>query len=175
MGSKSKFFREYIISSLAVSMLIVLWVFSTDAFSYGLRTTFKVVGSIVIYAFVICLVQIVIRLLLDNRPIISILAEYAVVVLLFSAFGIKFNWYFKGKEWFVFIYTIPVCFFSGRCDYTVNYSMSEAYLKKISAPMKGFYLFKESAHSPIFEEPEKVLQIIQNDVLKGRNDLSETY
>lgn len=53
--------------------------------------------------------------------------------------------------------------------------MSEAYLKKISAPVKGFYLFKESAHAPIFEEPEKVLQIIQNDVLKGRNDLADTY
>lgn len=70
---------------------------------------------------------------------------------------------------------IPVYFFSGIYDYTVNYSMSEAYLKKISAPVKGFYLFKESAHAPIFEEPEKVLQIIQNDVLKGRNDLADTY
>lgn len=70
---------------------------------------------------------------------------------------------------------IPVYFFSGVYDYTVNYSMSEAYLKKISAPVKGFYLFKESAHAPIFEEPEKVLQIIQNDVLKGRNDLADTY
>ncbi|AGK99542.1 alpha/beta fold hydrolase [Clostridium pasteurianum] len=70
---------------------------------------------------------------------------------------------------------IPVYFFSGIYDYTVNYSMSEAYLKKISAPVKGFYLFKESAHTPIFEEPEKVLQIIQNDVLKCRNDLADAY
>ncbi|MBU3093368.1 alpha/beta hydrolase [Clostridium sp. CF011] len=70
---------------------------------------------------------------------------------------------------------IPVYFFSGIYDYTVNYSMSEAYLKKLGAPAKGFYLFKESAHSPIFEESEKVLQIIQQDVLKGRNDLADTY
>ena len=70
---------------------------------------------------------------------------------------------------------IPVYFFSGIYDYTVDYSMSEAYLKKNGAPAKGFYLFKESAHSPIFEEPKKVLQIIQQDVLKGRNDLADTY
>ena len=70
---------------------------------------------------------------------------------------------------------IPIYFFSGIYDYTVNYSMSEAYLKKLGAPAKGFYLFKESAHSPIFEEYEKVLQIIQQDVLKGRNDLADTY
>lgn len=54
---------------------------------------------------------------------------------------------------------IPVYFFSGIYDYTVNHSMAEDYLKKIDAPVKGFYLFKESAHSPIFEEPKKVIQI----------------
>jgi pimeloyl-ACP methyl ester carboxylesterase len=70
---------------------------------------------------------------------------------------------------------IPIYFFSGIYDYTVNYSMSEAYLKKLSAPVKGFYLFKESAHSPIFEEPEKVVQIIRDDVLKCKNDLADTY
>ena len=70
---------------------------------------------------------------------------------------------------------IPVYFFSGIYDYTVNYSMSEAYLKKLSTPVKGFYFFKESAHSPMFEEPKKVVQIIQEDVLKGKNDLADTY
>lgn len=53
--------------------------------------------------------------------------------------------------------------------------MSEAYLKKLRAPLKGFYLFKESAHSPIFEEPEKVGQIIREDVLKGKNGLADTH
>ncbi|NMM63055.1 alpha/beta hydrolase [Clostridium sp. P21] len=59
---------------------------------------------------------------------------------------------------------VPVYFFSGIYDYTVSYSMSEAYLKKLQAPVKGFYLFNESAHSPMFEEPEKVIQIIQEDI-----------
>ena len=70
---------------------------------------------------------------------------------------------------------IPAYFFSGIHDYTVNYSMSEAYLKELDAPEKGFYLFQESAHSPIFEEPERVLQIMQQDVLRGRHDLVGPY
>lgn len=70
---------------------------------------------------------------------------------------------------------IPLYFFSGAYDYTVNYSMSEAYLKKIDAPVKGFYLFKESAHSPIFEEPKKVVQIMNEDVVNGKNSLADAY
>jgi len=56
---------------------------------------------------------------------------------------------------------IPVYFFSGIYDYTVNYEMSEEYLKQIEAPVKEFYLFKKSAHSPIFEEPNAVLEIMK--------------
>ena len=52
--------------------------------------------------------------------------------------------------------------------------MSKAYLEELGAPVKGFYLFSESAHSPIFEEPEEVLKIMQQDVLRGRNDLADT-
>ncbi len=70
---------------------------------------------------------------------------------------------------------IPAYFFSGIYDYTVNYSMSEAYLKKLQAPVKGFYLFNESAHSPIFEEPEKVMQIMQEDVENKKIHLADTY
>lgn len=69
---------------------------------------------------------------------------------------------------------IPVYFFSGIYDYTVNYSMSEAYLKKIDSPVKGFYLFKESAHSPIFEEPKKVTKIMLEDVKNSKNNLADT-
>ena len=68
---------------------------------------------------------------------------------------------------------IPVYFFSGIYDYTVNYSMAEDYLKKIGAPLKGFYLFKESAHSPMFEEPHKVTKIMLEDVKNSRNDLAD--
>ena len=108
MKSKKKIFRDYIITSLAFSMLIIFWVFCIDALFYGLWSNFKIIGSIVVYSFIMCLAPIVIRLVLDNRPVISMFAQYIVVVLLFFAFGIKFNWYPKGEEWFVFIYTIPV-------------------------------------------------------------------
>ncbi len=108
MKNKGKIIRDYIIASLAVSMLIVFWVFCIDAIYYHLWSSFKVINSIVAYAFIICLVEIIIRSVLDNKPVISMFAEYLVVVLLFFVFGIKFNWYPKDSEWFAFIYTIPV-------------------------------------------------------------------
>lgn len=60
---------------------------------------------------------------------------------------------------------IPAYFFSGVYDYTVNCQMAEQYLAQLEAPVKGFYLFRNSAHSPIFEEPERAAQIIRTDIL----------
>jgi pimeloyl-ACP methyl ester carboxylesterase len=68
---------------------------------------------------------------------------------------------------------IPVYFFSGKYDYTVCWKLSEEYLRKLEAPIKGFYLFENSAHSPIFEEPEKVNEIITKDVLNGTDNLAD--
>lgn len=62
---------------------------------------------------------------------------------------------------------IPVYFFSGKYDFTVNVDLSKAYLKKIKAPQKGFYTFDNSAHSPLFEEPELFKKYLEEDVLKG--------
>jgi pimeloyl-ACP methyl ester carboxylesterase len=64
---------------------------------------------------------------------------------------------------------IPVYFLSGVFDYTCAYELSKEYFEKIRAPVKGFYSFADSAHSPIFEEPEKVKRIIESDVLKLSN------
>lgn len=50
---------------------------------------------------------------------------------------------------------IPAYFFSGAYDYTVYHGYSRQYLEKLDAPIKGFYAFEESAHGPLFEEPEK--------------------
>ena len=44
--------------------------------------------------------------------------------------------------------------------------MSDDYLSLIEAPIKGFYLFENSAHSPFFEEPDKVAQIFNSDIIK---------
>lgn len=65
---------------------------------------------------------------------------------------------------------IPVYFLSGQYDYTVNYKMTQDYLKVLKAPVKGFYLFENSAHSPIFEEIEKTAYIMKNDILKLENN-----
>ena len=54
-----------------------------------------------------------------------------------------------------------------------EYFLTEDYLKKINAPVKGFYLFEDSAHSPIFEEPEKVMDIMMKDVINGRNQMAD--
>jgi pimeloyl-ACP methyl ester carboxylesterase len=68
---------------------------------------------------------------------------------------------------------VPVYFFSGVFDYTVSYKLAEDYFKKIDAPVKGFYIFNQSAHSPMFEEPEKMGQIILQDILTGTNGLAD--
>jgi pimeloyl-ACP methyl ester carboxylesterase len=68
---------------------------------------------------------------------------------------------------------VPAYFLSGIYDYTVNYKMAEGYLAQLEAPVKGFYLFKNSAHSPIFEEPDKVVQIIREDIFLNTNTLAD--
>lgn len=68
---------------------------------------------------------------------------------------------------------IPVYFFSGKFDLTVNVNLSKAYLNKLQAPLKGFYTFNNSAHSPLFEEPLLVRQIIERDILNDSNSLAD--
>jgi pimeloyl-ACP methyl ester carboxylesterase len=68
---------------------------------------------------------------------------------------------------------IPIYFFHGIYDYTVSYPLAKKYFEQIKAPVKGFYTFNNSAHSPIFEEPLLVREIIEKDVLKGMNSLAD--
>ena len=67
---------------------------------------------------------------------------------------------------------VPVYFFHGIYDYTCSYTEAKSYFEKLKAPLKGFYTFEQSAHSPMFEEPEKTLKILQEDVLSGVNNLA---
>lgn len=60
---------------------------------------------------------------------------------------------------------IPVYFMHGIYDYTVSYNLAKDYFEKLNAPVKGFYTFNLSAHSPMFEEPEKFREILEKDVL----------
>lgn len=68
---------------------------------------------------------------------------------------------------------LPVYFFSGRFDLTVNINLSKAYLTQLQAPLKGFYTFNNSAHSPLFEEPIRVRQIIEQDILNSEINLAD--
>ncbi len=68
---------------------------------------------------------------------------------------------------------IPVYFLHGIYDYTCTYSVAREYFDVLKAPVKGFYTFEHSAHSPMFEEPERVQQIMREDVLKGTNALAD--
>jgi pimeloyl-ACP methyl ester carboxylesterase len=68
---------------------------------------------------------------------------------------------------------VPVYFFHGIHDYTVNYTVAKDYFERLQAPVKGFYTCEQSAHSPIFEEPEKSLRIMREDVLGGAHRLAD--
>jgi pimeloyl-ACP methyl ester carboxylesterase len=68
---------------------------------------------------------------------------------------------------------LPVYFLHGRYDYTCAYPLAQTYLEQLQAPLKGFYTFEQSAHSPIFEEPERMRTILREDVLTGSNNLAD--
>lgn len=69
---------------------------------------------------------------------------------------------------------VPVYFFHGVYDYTCAYTVAKDYFEKLKAPLKGFYTFEQSAHSPMFEEPEKMQMILREDVLAGANRLADS-
>jgi pimeloyl-ACP methyl ester carboxylesterase len=68
---------------------------------------------------------------------------------------------------------IPVYFLEGIYDYTCSYTEAKVYFEKLNAPVKGFYTFDQSAHSPLFEEPDKTLKILREDVLNEKNQLAD--
>jgi pimeloyl-ACP methyl ester carboxylesterase len=68
---------------------------------------------------------------------------------------------------------IPVYFLHGVYDYTVSYPLAKAYYDRLDAPLKGFYTFSQSAHTPFFEEPAKMLDIMRADVLTLSKELAD--
>jgi pimeloyl-ACP methyl ester carboxylesterase len=69
---------------------------------------------------------------------------------------------------------LPVYFVHGIHDYTCSYALARTYFESLDAPLKGFYTFTESAHSPLFEEPQKMLRILRENVLAGRVGLADS-
>ncbi len=68
---------------------------------------------------------------------------------------------------------VPAYFIHGIHDWTVNYALARSYCDRLEAPRKGFYSFARSAHSPMFEEPERLCRILREDVLEGRTGLAD--
>lgn len=68
---------------------------------------------------------------------------------------------------------VPIYVFHGKFDYQVSYTIAKEFLYAIDAPIKGFYTFENSAHSPCFEEPGRIRHILCEDVLKGKSHLSD--
>lgn len=69
---------------------------------------------------------------------------------------------------------IPIYFLAGIYDYTCSYSLQREYYDHIQAPIKAFYTFHRSAHSPLFEEPEIAGLILREDVLTGNVNHADT-
>lgn len=68
---------------------------------------------------------------------------------------------------------VPVYMLHGVHDYTVSYVLAKAYYERLEAPVKGFYTFDQSAHSPLFEEPQKTCRIMREDVLAEATHLAD--
>lgn len=62
-------------------------------------------------------------------------------------------------------YEVPIYLLSGKYDYICTSELSKEFFEKIEAPDKAFYIFEESAHTPIFEEPDKVNEALK-EILK---------
>lgn len=62
---------------------------------------------------------------------------------------------------------IPVWFLHGRYDYTCAYPLAREYAELLRAPRTRFHSFEQSAHSPMFEEPNRTVQILVDEILNG--------
>jgi pimeloyl-ACP methyl ester carboxylesterase len=67
---------------------------------------------------------------------------------------------------------IPVYILQGRFDYQTSYVVAKEYFDSLQAPVKKFFTFENSAHSPIFEEPEKFERILK-EILLGQQKLGK--
>lgn len=69
---------------------------------------------------------------------------------------------------------IPIYFLAGIYDYTCSYFLQREFYEQVQAPIEAFYTFDNSAHSPLFEEPENAGLILCEDVLTGSVNHADT-
>ncbi len=60
---------------------------------------------------------------------------------------------------------IPVYIFQGLHDHQTSYPIAKEYFDHLKAPIKKFYTFNNSAHSPHVEEYNKFEKIVKTDIL----------
>lgn len=113
MKPNSQSIRKYIITSLAMSMVAVIWIMIIDAFVFGTWHLLTMICSITIFIFILNLVEVIIKNYLEKYFVLSVVLEFIVIAGLFFGFGMLFGWYPKGKEYWFFIYAIPI--------YTISY------------------------------------------------------
>lgn len=67
---------------------------------------------------------------------------------------------------------VPVYFLCGKFDMTVNAELTKDYYNRLHAPRKRFYMFENSAHGPLFEEPGRFREILEKDILASETNRS---
>jgi pimeloyl-ACP methyl ester carboxylesterase len=65
---------------------------------------------------------------------------------------------------------IPVYFLEGKYDYTCVTSLARDYFQQLQAPVKGFHVFGNSAHSPLLEEPQEAHRILEGILARDDAD-----
>jgi pimeloyl-ACP methyl ester carboxylesterase len=68
---------------------------------------------------------------------------------------------------------IPVYILQGTSDYQTSYEIAKEYFESLQAPLKKFFSFENSAHSPIFEEPKKFEKILKEILLEQQMEGSQ--
>jgi pimeloyl-ACP methyl ester carboxylesterase len=61
---------------------------------------------------------------------------------------------------------VPVYFCVGRSDYQTPFTLVEKYFQQLEAPHKELIWFEKSAHSPLYEEPNRFQSVMVDKVLK---------
>ena len=60
---------------------------------------------------------------------------------------------------------IPVYIFQGLHDHQTSYPIAKEYFDHLKAPVKKFYTFNNSAHSPHIEQYDEFEKIVKTDIL----------
>ena len=110
MKSRGEQIRSYFITSLAMSMITIFWIFCIDALFFGTGRFLFVISMVTIFNFLWCLSAIFIKNYLEKYFVLSVLLEFGMIILLFYVFGKALGWYPEGKDYLFFVYGIPVYF-----------------------------------------------------------------